>query len=132
PVPREHLAARAMTIDEEVEVARERVASEAVLHEPEEAVVALPEIRRLREREDAHRAVRREDHASSRRTATASATSRPSSRKPLGETIATAARGAAITSTGTRAADRAGVGRAVRAIHQRRIVSKARPSSSAI
>ena len=79
-IPDQDLAAVATTVDEQKQVAAKRIAAQPLFDEPEEAVVALAKINRVRVREDPYSTTRSEDHASARSTAIASCAVRPSSR----------------------------------------------------
>src|ERR1700733_12858474 len=82
-IPEQNLAELARLIHEKEQLAAERVAREAGLHEPEQAVVAFAQIDRRREREHADRARRPDDHATPRRIAIAAAIDTPSIRIPF-------------------------------------------------
>src|ERR1700733_4494992 len=103
-IPEQNLAELARLIHEKEQLAAERVAREAGLHEPEQAVVAFAQIDRRREREHADRARRPDDHATPRRIAIAAAIDTPSIRIPFGVTSVTLSiGGASTTSTGSNA-----------------------------
>src|SRR4029077_4264958 len=71
-VPHQDLAPSAPQVDEQVQVSAERVSLDTLLDHPEQAVVALAQIDRLRLLEDAYRPAGAEDHPSARSTAIAS------------------------------------------------------------
>src|SRR5262249_31313960 len=80
PIPDEHLAGVAASVDEQEQLAIYHLALEAGLHEPVEPVVALPQIDGRREREHPHRTTRAKNHRSIRSSVAASSTVRPSTR----------------------------------------------------
>src|SRR5262245_44006471 len=93
-IPNKNLAALASRVDEEKQIAGERIASQPLLHEAKEAVVAVAEIDCFWVRVNTYRTTRSENHPSSRMIATMSPTVTPSIRRPPGVMIASARRSA--------------------------------------
>ena len=91
PVPShtEHLASRPLLVDEEEQLAAQRITHEALFHEPIQAVIPFAEIDCLGVREDAHRPTRAEDHPSFASSVVASSSVTPSTRYPDGDTTLT-------------------------------------------
>src|SRR5262249_21716326 len=87
-VPNEDLASLPSRVDEQKQIARERVAAEPLLHETEEPVVPLAEVDGLGVRVHAYRTAGAEDHPSARTRVITSATAAPSIRRPFGVTTA--------------------------------------------
>lgn len=83
-IPEQDLAGSAVAVDEEEEVAGERVVPEGVLHEGEEAVIALAQVDGAGAGEDTDGAGDG-DHESAGRRAGSCSGCKPSMRQPVGE-----------------------------------------------